>query len=86
MTKGLAALAGALVAPLIVVLGVAVRYPHRGPENWDLGTPMITIAALLPAAIIGATIGYASVDLFRHNRKALGWIGGGGRRSPGRSG
>ena len=78
MTKGLAALAGALVAPLAVVLGVALLYPHRGPENWDMGTPMLTLAALLPAALIGATIGYASVDLARHNPQALRWVGGGG--------
>ena len=78
MKKALGALAGALAAPLIVVVGVAVLYPRRGPENWDFGTPLITLAALIPAAFIGAVIGYVAVDLVRHNRKALGWIGGGG--------
>jgi hypothetical protein len=79
MKKVLAALAGAVLAPTLVIVGVAVLYAPRSSENWDLATPVITLAALLPAALFGAVIGFAMVDLLAaDNRKAAKWLGGSG--------
>ena len=78
-TKILGALAGAVLAPVVVIAGVLLLYRPRGSENWDMGTPMLTMAALLPAAFLGAVVGYVTVDLVRAgDRKAVGWLGGSG--------
>ena len=75
--KLLGALAGAILAPIVVLLGVGLLYRSPGPESWDMGTPMITMAALLPAAVLGAVVGYVTVDLIRAgNLKAIGWLSG----------
>ena len=78
-TKILGALAGAVLAPVVVIAGVLLLYRPRGSENWDMGTPMLTMAALLPAAFLGAVVGYVTVDLVRAgDRKAVCWLGGSG--------
>ena len=79
MKKALAALAGAAAAVLIVLVGVFALYHPPTHDNWDLGTPLLTLAALLPAALFGAVIGFLLVDLVQvRQRKAAVWVGGGG--------
>ena len=79
MKKAFAALGGAVAAVLIVLVGVGTLYHPPTHDNWDLGTPMLTLAALLPAALFGAMIGFLLVDLVQaRQRKAAGWVGGGG--------
>jgi hypothetical protein len=79
MKKFLAALAGAIVAPIVVVRGVAVLYWGPSSENWDLGTPFLTLGALLPAAFLGAAVGYVIAGLWlTGSRRTAGWFGGAG--------
>lgn len=79
MKKAFAALGGAGAAVLIVLFGVFALYHPPTHDNWDMGTPMLTLAALLPAAMLGAVIGFLLVDLVQaRQRKAAGWVGGGG--------
>jgi hypothetical protein len=79
MKKAFAALGGAAAAVLIVLFGVFALYHPPSHDNWDMGTPMLTLAALLPAALFGAVIGFLLVDLVQaRQRKAAGWVGGGG--------
>jgi len=79
MKKAFAALGGAVAAVLIVLVGVGTLYHPPTHDNWDFGTPMLTLAALLPAALFGAAIGFLLVDLVQaRQRKAAGWVGGGG--------
>jgi hypothetical protein len=79
MKKAFAALGGAVAAVLIVLVGVGTLYHAPTHDNWDMGTPMLTLAALLPAALLGGTIGFLLVDLVQaRQRKAAGWVGGGG--------
>jgi hypothetical protein len=79
MKKAFAALGGAVAAVLIVLVGVGTLYHAPTHDNWDMGTPMLTLAALLPAALFGAVIGFLLVDLVQaRQRKAAGWVGGGG--------
>ena len=77
--KVLAAVAGALAAPLIVVVGVAVLHSPRSSENWDFATPMITMAALLPAALLGAVVGFVAMDLLQSEKdREARWLAGSG--------
>jgi hypothetical protein len=79
MKKAFAALGGAVTAVLIVLFGVFALYQPPSHDNWDMGTPMLTLAALLPAALFGAVIGFLLVDLVQaRQRKAAAWVGGGG--------
>jgi hypothetical protein len=79
MKKALAALGGAVAAVLIVLVGVGTLYLAPTHDNWDIATPMLTLSALLPAALFGAVIGFLLVDLVQaRQRKAAGWVGGGG--------
>jgi hypothetical protein len=79
MKKALAALAGAVTAVLIVLVGVGTLYHPPTHDNWDLGTPLLTLAALLPAALLGAVVGFLLVDLLQARQgKAAKWVGGGG--------
>jgi hypothetical protein len=79
MKKFLAALAGAIVAPIVVLLGVAVLYSAPSPESWDLGTPLLTLGALLPAAFLGAAVGYVIAEFWlTGSRRTAGWFGGAG--------
>jgi hypothetical protein len=79
MKKAFAALGGAVAAVLIVLVGVGTLYVAPTHDNWDIATPMLTLAALLPAALLGAVIGFLLVDLLQaRQRKGAGWVGGGG--------
>ena len=79
MKKAFAALGGAVAAVLIVLVGVVTLYHPPTHDNWDFGTPMLTMAALLPAALLGAVVGFLLVDLVQARQgKAAGWVGGGG--------
>ena len=79
MKKAFAALGGAVAAVLIVLVGVGTLYHAPTHDNWDIATPMLTLSALLPAALFGAVIGFLLVDLVQaRQRKAAGWVGGGG--------
>jgi hypothetical protein len=79
MKKVLAVLAGAIAAVLIVLAGVFTLYDPPSHDNWDMATPMLTLGALLPAALFGGVIGFLLVDLVQaRQRKAAGWVGGGG--------
>lgn len=79
MKKAFAALGGAVAAVLIVLIGVGTLYHAPAHDNWDMATPMLTLAALLPAALFGSVIGFLLVDLVQaRQRKAAGWVGGGG--------
>jgi hypothetical protein len=79
MKKAFAALGGAIAAVLIVLFGVLEFYHPPTHDNWDFGTPMLTLGALLPAALLGAVIGFLLVDLVHARQwKAAGWVGGGG--------
>ncbi|MEP6687498.1 MAG: hypothetical protein ABJC36_04055, partial [Gemmatimonadales bacterium] len=79
MKKALAALAGAAAAVLIVLVGVTTLYHPPTHDNWDMGTPMLTIMALLPAALFGGVVGFVLVDLVgARQAKAAKWVGGSG--------
>src|SRR5262245_27362944 len=58
MIKLIAAVVGALLAGVLVVGIVVVFHRTPGPENWDMGTPMLMLGALLPAGVIGAVGGF----------------------------
>ena len=44
MKKAFAALGGAVAAVLIVLVGVGTLYHPPTHDNWDMGTPMLTLA------------------------------------------
>jgi hypothetical protein len=69
MKKAFAALGAAAAAVLIVLSGVFALYHPPSHDNWDMGTPMLTLAARLPAALFGAVIGFLLVD---HDRPPWG--------------
>ena len=54
MKKAFAALGGAVAAVLIVLVGVGTLYHAPTHDNWDMGTPMLTLAALLPGRPVRA--------------------------------
>ena len=67
-------LGGALLGPLLVVVVMATFYKVPKPENWDFATPMLSIAAMVVAAVVGALGGLAATRYFLEGRPLAGSI------------
>jgi len=67
------AVAGAITAPLAVLLVLATFYKAPRPESWDFATPLLTVVALVVASVVGAVGGLRATDRFLDGRVAAGW-------------